>query len=102
LPAASRSTRPWPPWRPARTGWPRRRSFRSWGCGRPRTCPSRRGRSTDEALRRVGLPAVLKTRRLGYDGKGQALLRSSAGGQRGLGGPARRAAHPGGLRRFLS
>lgn len=29
----------------------------------------------DEALGRVGLPAVLKTRRLGYDGKGQAALR---------------------------
>ena len=28
------------------------------------------------ALSRVGLPAVLKTRRFGYDGKGQALLRS--------------------------
>jgi 5-(carboxyamino)imidazole ribonucleotide synthase len=28
------------------------------------------------ALERVGLPAVLKTRRFGYDGKGQAVLRS--------------------------
>lgn len=28
------------------------------------------------ALARVGLPAVLKTRRFGYDGKGQAVLRS--------------------------
>ena len=28
------------------------------------------------ALDRVGLPAVLKTRRLGYDGKGQAVIRS--------------------------
>jgi len=28
------------------------------------------------ALGRVGLPAVLKTRRFGYDGKGQAVLRS--------------------------
>lgn len=27
------------------------------------------------ALRRIGLPGVLKTRRLGYDGKGQAVLR---------------------------
>ena len=26
----------------------------------------------------VGLPAVLKTRRLGYDGKGQAVIRQSA------------------------
>jgi len=29
----------------------------------------------DEALTQIGLPAVLKTRRLGYDGKGQAVLR---------------------------
>ena len=27
------------------------------------------------ALARIGLPAVLKTRRFGYDGKGQAMLR---------------------------
>src|SRR5690349_9402114 len=29
----------------------------------------------DAAVARIGLPAVLKTRRLGYDGKGQAVLR---------------------------
>ncbi len=29
----------------------------------------------DAAIARIGLPAVLKTRRLGYDGKGQAVLR---------------------------
>ena len=28
------------------------------------------------AVERIGLPAILKTRRLGYDGKGQAMLRS--------------------------
>jgi len=28
------------------------------------------------AVREIGLPAVIKTRRLGYDGKGQALVRS--------------------------
>jgi 5-(carboxyamino)imidazole ribonucleotide synthase len=28
----------------------------------------------DEALARIGTPAVLKTRRMGYDGKGQALI----------------------------
>jgi len=31
----------------------------------------------DRALAEVGMPAVLKTRRLGYDGKGQAVLRSA-------------------------
>jgi 5-(carboxyamino)imidazole ribonucleotide synthase len=32
----------------------------------------------DAAVAAIGLPAVLKTRRLGYDGKGQAVLRSAA------------------------
>ncbi|MGD0107991.1 MAG: 5-(carboxyamino)imidazole ribonucleotide synthase [Rhodopila sp.] len=31
----------------------------------------------DQAVQRLGLPAVLKTTRLGYDGKGQAMLRSA-------------------------
>jgi len=30
----------------------------------------------DEAIREIGLPAVLKTRRFGYDGKGQTVLRT--------------------------
>ncbi|MCC6983756.1 MAG: 5-(carboxyamino)imidazole ribonucleotide synthase [Bauldia sp.] len=30
------------------------------------------------ALAEIGLPAVLKTRRLGYDGRGQAVIRSAA------------------------
>ena len=32
----------------------------------------------EQAVAEIGLPAVLKTRTLGYDGKGQALLRESA------------------------
>jgi 5-(carboxyamino)imidazole ribonucleotide synthase len=32
----------------------------------------------DAAIREVGLPAVLKTRRFGYDGKGQMVLRTPA------------------------
>ena len=32
----------------------------------------------EEAVGVVGLPAVLKTRRLGYDGKGQAVIRAAA------------------------
>jgi 5-(carboxyamino)imidazole ribonucleotide synthase len=32
----------------------------------------------DEAVRKMGLPAVLKTRRLGYDGKGQFVLRTNS------------------------
>jgi 5-(carboxyamino)imidazole ribonucleotide synthase len=33
-------------------------------------------REVRDALERTGVPAVLKSRRLGYDGKGQAVLRS--------------------------
>ena len=33
-------------------------------------------RELEEAIAAIGLPAVLKTRRLGYDGKGQFVLRS--------------------------
>jgi 5-(carboxyamino)imidazole ribonucleotide synthase len=33
-------------------------------------------RELDEAIQRLGFPAVLKTTRLGYDGKGQAMLRT--------------------------
>jgi 5-(carboxyamino)imidazole ribonucleotide synthase len=32
----------------------------------------------DAALTRIGMPAILKTRRLGYDGKGQARILSAA------------------------
>jgi 5-(carboxyamino)imidazole ribonucleotide synthase len=32
----------------------------------------------DRALQELGLPAILKTRRFGYDGKGQAVLRAEA------------------------
>jgi 5-(carboxyamino)imidazole ribonucleotide synthase len=35
-------------------------------------------RQLERAVRDIGLPGVLKTRRLGYDGKGQAVLRSAA------------------------
>ena len=46
--------------------------------------PTTRWRAVDSAaqlsraVRALGLPGVLKTRRLGYDGKGQAILRSAA------------------------
>ncbi|HEY8428168.1 MAG TPA: 5-(carboxyamino)imidazole ribonucleotide synthase [Sandaracinaceae bacterium] len=43
----------------------------------------------DEAVRTIGLPAVLKTRRFGYDGRGQRVLRRSEdveGAFTGLGG----------------
>jgi 5-(carboxyamino)imidazole ribonucleotide synthase len=34
------------------------------------------------AMRDVGLPAVIKTRRMGYDGKGQAVVRTQADAER--------------------
>ncbi len=39
-------------------------------------------RQLERALQRIGLPGVLKTRRLGYDGKGQAVVRDVAGAER--------------------
>ncbi|BAD40792.1 5-(carboxyamino)imidazole ribonucleotide synthase [Symbiobacterium thermophilum] len=56
--------------------------------------PWRPVRSADEipaALEAVGLPAVLKTATMGYDGKGQAVIRTTAEAERALealgGGP---------------
>ena len=47
----------------------------------------------DAAVRDIGLPAVLKTRRFGYDGKGQAVLRTAGRVRGGLGEARRPAAH---------
>lgn len=50
--------------------------------------PTTRWRAVDSlaqlerAVRDIGLPGVLKTRRLGYDGKGQAVLESAADAER--------------------
>lgn len=41
----------------------------------PRYMPVATREALELAVRNIGLPAVLKTRRLGYDGKGQAVLR---------------------------
>ncbi len=42
----------------------------------PRYLPVAAREALELAARNIGLPAVLKTRRMGYDGKGQALLRA--------------------------
>ena len=52
--------------------------FTRLGIPVPRTLPSIIARQLLRALGRLGLPGVLKTRRFGYDGKGQALIRSGA------------------------
>ena len=50
------------------------------------------------AVAAIGLPGVLKTRRLGYDGRGQRYLRRRADVAAGLGCARRRAADPRGIR----
>ena len=42
----------------------------------PRYMPVAAREALDLAVRNIGLPCVLKTRRMGYDGKGQAVLRT--------------------------
>lgn len=49
-----------------------------------RFAPVQNESTLSEALERVGVPGILKTRRLGYDGKGQWLVRSAADGQNAL------------------
>jgi 5-(carboxyamino)imidazole ribonucleotide synthase len=49
--------------------------FQGIGAATPPFEPIDSRADLDAAIARIGLPAVLKTRRLGYDGKGQAVLR---------------------------
>jgi len=52
--------------------------FNELGIATPSYAPVDSRADLDAAVAAVGLPAILKTRRLGYDGKGQARLRSPA------------------------
>ena len=52
--------------------------FRKLGIPTPNFAAVNDRAGLDAALHEVGLPAVLKTRRGGYDGKGQAVLRTPA------------------------
>jgi len=52
--------------------------FRECGLDTPAFAKVDTREDLDAALRAVGAPAILKTRRLGYDGKGQFRLRSMA------------------------
>jgi len=52
--------------------------FRECGLDTPEFAPVDTRADLDAALREVAAPAILKTRRLGYDGKGQFRLRSIA------------------------
>ena len=64
-------------------------------CRGRRRCRPRGGASPGSAL-----PAILKTTRLGYDGKGQARIMARRRRGRGAGRPCRRAGRAGRLRRL--
>ncbi len=51
--------------------------FRDLGVAVPPFAAVQSRDELDAAVRRIGLPAVLKTTRFGYDGKGQAVLRTA-------------------------
>lgn len=53
-------------------------AFERLGIPTPRSVVADTLREARAALDMVGIPAVLKTRRLGYDGKGQAVIRERA------------------------
>ena len=52
--------------------------FQELGIPTPPFAPVETLEQLREAVTRIGLPVVLKTRRLGYDGKGQAVIRDEA------------------------
>jgi 5-(carboxyamino)imidazole ribonucleotide synthase len=52
--------------------------FREIGLDTPAFAAIDSREELDAAVATIGLPAVLKTRRLGYDGKGQAVLRTQS------------------------
>lgn len=51
--------------------------IRDSGAQLPAFAPVEAGHSAERASAEVGLPAVLKSRRMGYDGKGQRVIRSA-------------------------
>jgi 5-(carboxyamino)imidazole ribonucleotide synthase len=52
--------------------------FQKLGIATPPFAPVDNQADLNAAIAQIGLPAVLKTRRLGYDGKGQLILREPA------------------------
>ncbi len=51
--------------------------FQKLGIPVPAFAPVQSAAELHQAVERIGLPAVLKTRRFGYDGKGQSVLRGA-------------------------
>lgn len=61
----------------ARDRWLEKSMFRDLGIPTPEFANILNQADLNQAVERIGLPAVLKTRTLGYDGKGQKVLRTS-------------------------
>lgn len=59
----------------ARDRWFEKSMFRDLGIPTPHFADVLSQEDLEEAVRQIGLPAVMKTRTLGYDGKGQKVLR---------------------------
>ena len=82
LRALGRDTRVCPPPAAIATAQDRageKRLFERLGIGTTRWRAVSSRRQLAAAARDIGLPGVLKTRRMGYDGKGQAVVRTAAG-----------------------
>ena len=62
----------------ARDRWFEKTMFKDLGIPTPEFADIQSQVDLDAAAARIGLPAVMKTRTLGYDGKGQKVLRSQA------------------------
>ena len=62
----------------ARDRWFEKSMFKDLGIPTPEFADIQSQADLDAAVARIGLPAVLKTRTLGYDGKGQKVLRKPA------------------------
>lgn len=62
----------------ARDRWFEKSMFKELGIPTPAFADIQSQADLDAAVASIGLPAVLKTRTLGYDGKGQKLLRKPA------------------------
>lgn len=61
----------------AQDRWAEKSLFRSLGIPLPQVARVDSQADLDAAVAEIGLPAVLKTRTLGYDGKGQKVLREA-------------------------
>ena len=57
--------------------WVEKRCFQELGIRTPRFAAVSDLASASEATREIGFPCVLKTRRFGYDGKGQSIITSA-------------------------